>query len=56
MKIEIKEYNFDGYTIKKSKTYDQRADADVITYELKNIPAYKAKYILREAPIVNRIY
>ena len=43
MKIEIKEYNFDGYTIKKSKTYDQKADADVITYELKNIPAYKSE-------------
>lgn len=40
MKIEIREYNFDGYTIKKTKTFDQKADADVITYELKNIPAY----------------
>jgi hypothetical protein len=40
MKIEIKEYNFDGYTIKKTKTFDQKSDADVITYELKNIPAY----------------
>ncbi|HEY5773584.1 MAG TPA: transglutaminase domain-containing protein, partial [Chitinophagaceae bacterium] len=40
MKIEIKEYNFDGYTIKKTKTFDQKADADVITYELKNMPAY----------------
>lgn len=40
MKIDIKEYNFDGYTIKKTTTYNQNADADVITYELKNIPAY----------------
>jgi hypothetical protein len=43
MKIEIKEYNFDGYAIKKTKTYDQKADADVVTYELKNIPAYKSE-------------
>ena len=43
MKIEIKEYNFDGYTIKKSKIYDQKADADVVTYELKNIPAYTSE-------------
>lgn len=43
MKIDIREYNFDGYTIKKSKTYDQKNDADVITYDLKNIPAYTSE-------------
>jgi hypothetical protein len=43
MKIEIKEFNFDSYTIKKTKTYDQKADADVVIYELKNIPAYTSE-------------
>ena len=43
MKIEIKEYNFDSYNIKKTKTYDQKADADVVTYELKNLPAYTSE-------------
>jgi len=43
MKLEIKEFNFDGYTIRKTKTFDQKADADVLTYELKNMPAYKSE-------------
>jgi Transglutaminase-like superfamily len=37
-KVELKEYNFEGYDIKKSKSYDDKADADVITYTCKNIP------------------
>lgn len=40
MKLEIKEFNFDGYSIKKINSYDQKADADIITYQVKNIPAY----------------
>ncbi|HEV8285130.1 MAG TPA: transglutaminase domain-containing protein [Chitinophagaceae bacterium] len=41
MKVEIKEYNLDGYDIKKSTSYDAKADADVITYTIKNMPALK---------------
>jgi len=41
MKAEIREYNFDGYTIQKSVVYDAKADADVITYTAVNLPAYK---------------
>ncbi len=41
MKVEIKEYNFDNYDIKKSIGYDAKADADIITYSIKNMPALK---------------
>jgi Transglutaminase-like superfamily/Domain of Unknown Function with PDB structure (DUF3858) len=41
MKVELKEYNFADYNIKKSMTYDTKADADVITYSIHNMPAYK---------------
>jgi len=41
MKVEIKEYNLADYNIKKSTSYDTRADADVITYTIKNMPAFK---------------
>lgn len=39
MKVDIKEYNFGDYDIKKSTSYDAKADADVITYSIKNMPA-----------------
>jgi transglutaminase-like putative cysteine protease len=39
MKVDIKEYNFGEYDIKKSTSYDAKADADVITYAIKNMPA-----------------
>ncbi|MCW3119249.1 MAG: transglutaminase protein, partial [Chitinophagaceae bacterium] len=41
MKVDIKEYNLDDYNIKKSTSYDTRADADVITYTIKNMPALR---------------
>jgi len=43
MKVELKEFNFAGYNIKKSATYDARMDADIITYTASNIPAFKAE-------------
>jgi hypothetical protein len=43
MKVELKEYNFAGYDIKKTITYDSREDADVITYTGQNIPAFKTE-------------
>ena len=43
MKVEIKEYNFNNYDIKKSISYDVRADADIVTYSIKNMPALKVK-------------
>ncbi|MES1216280.1 MAG: transglutaminase domain-containing protein [Bacteroidota bacterium] len=41
MKVDIKEYNFGDYNIKKTSVYDTKADADIITYTIKNLPAYK---------------
>lgn len=41
MKVDIKEYNFGDYTIKKSTNYDAKADADVIVYTIKNLPAMR---------------
>ena len=43
MKLDIKEFNFENYNIKKTKTFDQKADADVITYEIKNMPGYTSE-------------
>lgn len=37
MKIEIKEFNFEGEQIKKTTEYDSKKDADIITYNIKNI-------------------
>ena len=41
MKVEIKEYNLDGYDIKKSTSYNTKTDADIITYTVKNLPALR---------------
>jgi len=35
MNVELKEYNFEGYHIKRSKSYDEKHDEDVITYSMK---------------------
>ncbi len=37
MKIDIKEFNFEGKEINKTTTYDSKKDADIITYDIKNI-------------------
>lgn len=37
MKIEVKEFNFEGKQIKKTTEYDSKKDADIITYNIKNI-------------------
>lgn len=39
MKVEIREYNFEGYNIRVSKEYDSRNDEDIITYTVRNLPA-----------------
>lgn len=41
MKVELKEYNFSGFNIKKTTQYISGEDADVITYTIKNLPATK---------------
>ncbi len=39
MHLEIKELNFDGAGIEKSVTFDEKNQADVYTYTMKNMPA-----------------
>ena len=39
MNIELKEMNFNGYNITKTKEYDSKTDADVYTYTASNIEA-----------------
>jgi hypothetical protein len=40
MHIEIKEMNFAGYKIQRSKEYDSRKDADVYVYTIRALPPY----------------
>jgi Transglutaminase-like superfamily len=39
MKVELKEYNFNGFDITKSSAYDSKKDVDIITFTIKNIAA-----------------
>ncbi|OJW18027.1 transglutaminase-like domain-containing protein [Mucilaginibacter sp. 44-25] len=41
MKVELKEYNFNGYNITKATSYIAGDDADLITYTINNLPAVK---------------
>ncbi|WP_432327604.1 transglutaminase-like domain-containing protein [Mucilaginibacter sp. P25] len=41
MKVDIKEFNFNDFNIKKSTVYNSSNDADIITYKFTNIPAMK---------------
>jgi len=43
MKIELKEYNFAGFNIRKVISYDEKTDADIITYTATNVPAFKTE-------------
>lgn len=43
MHIELKEMNFNGYSITKTKEYDKRAEADVYIYTAINIPAIEGE-------------
>jgi len=43
MKVELKEFNFAGFNIKKATSYDEKTDADVITYTGYNLPAFKTE-------------
>jgi transglutaminase-like putative cysteine protease len=39
MKVELKEFNFTGNNIIKTSEYNSHADADIITYTIKDLPA-----------------
>ncbi|HWZ14053.1 MAG TPA: transglutaminase-like domain-containing protein [Mucilaginibacter sp.] len=39
MNVELKEMNFKDYAIDKTTTYDNKSDADIITYTIQNLPA-----------------
>lgn len=41
MHLEIREMNFRGYQIQKTKTYDSRKEADVYVYTISDLPAFK---------------
>jgi hypothetical protein len=43
MKVELKEYNLKDYSIKKSTSYDDKNDADIITYTISNLPVIKSE-------------
>jgi transglutaminase-like putative cysteine protease len=43
MKCELKDYNFSGNNIKKTSTYDSKQDADIYTYTMKDLPAFKSE-------------
>jgi hypothetical protein len=44
MKVELKEMNFTGYNVTRSKDYDSRNDADVFTYSISNAPAQEREH------------
>jgi transglutaminase-like putative cysteine protease len=43
MKCELKDYNFSVNNIKKTSTYDSKQDADIYTYTMKDLPAFKSE-------------
>jgi transglutaminase-like putative cysteine protease len=43
MKCELKDYNFEGNNIKKTTAYDSKLDADIYTYTMKDLPAFKTE-------------
>lgn len=43
MKCELKDYNFEGNNIKKTTRYDSEKDADIYTYVMKDLPAFKSE-------------
>ncbi|WP_207495066.1 transglutaminase-like domain-containing protein [Aridibaculum aurantiacum] len=53
MKAELKEYNFAGNDITRSQRYDERADADIYTYTIKQLPARVSE---NDAPGPSYIY
>jgi transglutaminase-like putative cysteine protease len=44
MKVELREMNFAGYSVVRSKDYDSRGDADVYTYTITNAPAQEREH------------
>jgi len=43
MKVELKEFNFQGYNIKKSSDYNAKDDEDIIKYTISALPALKSE-------------
>lgn len=43
MKCELKDYNFSNNNIKKTTSYDSKQDADIYTYTMKDLPAFKSE-------------
>jgi hypothetical protein len=43
MQCELKGYNFGDNDIKKTVTYDSKSDADIYTYTMKDLPAFKSE-------------
>lgn len=43
MKCELKDYNFGENDIKKTTSYNREQDADVYTYIMKDLPAFKSE-------------
>ncbi|ULQ55167.1 transglutaminase domain-containing protein [Flavihumibacter rivuli] len=41
MKAELKELNFNGYSITRKTEYDSQNDADIITYTIRNMEGYE---------------
>lgn len=41
MNASFKEFNFNGYNIQKTSNYNQKEDADLISYKVENLAAYK---------------
>jgi hypothetical protein len=39
MNVSPKEFNFDGFNIQKTITYNEKDDSDIITYKIINLPA-----------------
>lgn len=43
MVCELKEYNFENNNIKKTSSYDSKLDADIYTYTMKDLAAFKTE-------------
>lgn len=41
MNVSFKEFNFNGYNIQKTNSYNQKEDADLISYKAQNLTAFK---------------
>jgi len=53
LNLELKDFNFAEYSVEKDVTYDQKKDADIYEFHLKNLPARSKD---RYAPGPSHIY